>query len=219
MNWQRLVQRVLTTGMILAGIYLAIVFIGRSREPKMERPKPAALPLSPDYYVVPPKSYVRGLADLKALLGKPLWVRAGYRWTCTPGSGTLGPLEKLVPVRAFARGGRTWLEFRRDGHPCAIPVATGDYFYLDEVFFIKDPHEIYKDWTAATWEKIERHRAEAGMTEHQISFALGAGELVRGLSGRGDAHRVVDYTGGETHARVIYEYGVAKQVEPLPAGP
>lgn len=215
MTRQRLIQRILTVGMILSGIYLAIVFIGRWREPKLERPKPVVLPLSPDYFVVPPKSYVRSLTDAKALVGKPLWVRVGYFWTCTPGPGTLGPMEKLVPVRAFARGGRTWLEFRRGGRPCAVAIATGDYFYLDEMFLIKDPHEVYKDWSAATWEKIAQHRAEPGMTEHQISFALGAGELVRGLSGRGDAHRVVDYTAGETHARVTYEYGVAKQVEPL----
>ena len=50
----------------------------------------------------------------------------------------------------------------------------------------------------------------------QISFALGYGMLVRDLSRTGDQHRVVEYNLGDNHWRVTYEYGIAKQVWPLP---
>src|SRR3989442_12776330 len=115
-GWQRNTQRVLLVGLILAGIYLAVVFVQRARPPQLPA-KPAPLPLSPDYYVLPPKSYVRSLADARGLVGKPLWVREGYRWQCPPGPETLGPMEKVVPRRAFERNRQVWLEFVRDGRP------------------------------------------------------------------------------------------------------
>ena len=215
-RWQRNFQRVLTAALALAGVYLVWVFAGRSRQPDGARPAPKLLPLSPDYWVLPPKSYARSLADVRAWVGKPLWVREGYRYTCTPGPDTLGPMEKVVARRAFERRGQVWLEFARQGRPCAIAVSAGERFYLDEIFLIQDPHEVYQDWTPETWKKIAERRIEPGMTETQITFALGFGVLVRDLSREGDANRAVDYTGGEKHLRVTYQYGVAKWVAVLP---
>ena len=216
MRWQRIIHLILRAGLIASVLYVVVVFIERAREPKAP-PKLAVLPLSPDYYVVPPKSHVRSLADVRVFVGKPLWVREGYRWSCTPGPGVLGPMEKLVPTRAFRKGEHVWLKFVRDGRSCAIQVSAGDSFFLDEIFLIKDPHEVYKDWTPEAWKKIEARRIEPGMTETQITFALGYGLLVKDLSRQGDPHRVVDYTAGDKRMRVVYAYGVAKQVEPLPA--
>ncbi len=215
MKWLRLLRRIGAVGLLVSILYVAAVFLGRWRERSALPPKPAVLPLSPDYYVAPPKSYVWSLADARALAGKPLWVREGYRWPCTPGTETLGPMEKLTPRRAFQKGGQVWLEFVRSGRPCAVPIAIGDHFFLDEIFFIKDPHEVYKEWTPESWKRIEERRIDPGMTETQITFALGVGQLVKDLSRQGDPHRVVDYTGGDRHVRVVYAYGVAKQVDPL----
>ncbi|SRR5579884_102879 len=215
MSWQRQTQRVLTAGLILSALYVAGVFIERALEPKRPRPRPQTLPLSSDYYVALPKSYLRDFADAEALAGKALWVREGYRWLCRPG-GALGPMEKVVVRRAYRKRGQVWLEVVRDQQPaCSLPISSGSQFFLDDIFLIKDPHQIYKDWTPEIWEKIAAHRAEPGMTEAQITFALGYGELVRELSEPGEAHRVVDYTHGEKSIRVTYVYGVAKQVEPL----
>ncbi|MBI3695452.1 MAG: hypothetical protein HY238_11525 [Acidobacteria bacterium] len=208
MNWQRILHRVLRVILAAAVLYVIVVFLERAREPK--RPQPVVLPLSPDYYVAPPKSYVRDLGDARALVGKPLWVRDGYRWPC--GKGTLGPIEKVIPTRAFQKGRDVWLDLGR----CSLPISYADSFFVDEIFLIQDPHEIYKGWTAETWKKIEERRIEPGMTETQITFALGYGELVRDLSKSGDAQRVVEYTAGDRHLRVIYAYGFAKQVGPLP---
>ncbi len=208
MNWQRTLHRVLRVALAAAILYVIVVFVERAREPK--RPPQATLPLSPDYYVALPKSYLRDLAGAQALVGKPLWVRDGYRWPC--GKTTLGPIEKIVPTRAFKKGRDVYLDFGR----CSLPISYGDSFFLDELFLIEDPHRIYKDWSAKIWKKIEERRIEPGMTETQITFALGYGDLVRDLSRSGDAQRVVEYTAGDHHWRVTYAYGVAKQVWPLP---
>ncbi len=156
-RWERNIQRVLTAGFGLAGIYLAAVFLGRAFQAPPP-PKPPVRRLNPDYYIYPPRSYVRNLADVQAWVGKPLWVREGYRRVCSPGPETLGPLERLAPVRAFERGGSVWLEFQRNGRPCAIQVSGGDTFVLDEIFFIQDPREIYTHWSPQTWRKIAARR-------------------------------------------------------------
>ncbi len=215
-GWQRNTQRVLITGLILAAFYVVMVFVERSFQPGgPARQKAGPKPLSPDYWVYPPKSFVRSLADVRAWVGKPLWVREGYRNVCTPGPDTLGPMERVLPRRAFERNRQVWLEFDRGGRPCALAVSARDQFFLDEIFLIKDPHEVYPDWSPEAWRKIEERRIEPGMTETQITFALGVGLLNRGLSEPGDTWRVMDYTGGDKHMRVAYVYGVAKQVSPL----
>ncbi len=213
-RWQRNVLIILGVVLLAAGLRVVVIFVNRAQSDKASRPAVAPLPLSPDYYVFPPKSLVRSLADAKEFVGKPLWVRDGYRWTCTPGTQALGPIEKLTVSRVFQRGGQVWVEFLQDGHPCPIAISAGDRFYLDEIFFIKDPHEIYKDWTPETWKKIADRRIEPGMTETQITFAIGYGIPVEGRAG--EPRRVVDYTAGDRHARVAYLYGIAKRVDPLP---
>jgi len=212
------VQRILTLALIGSGVYLAVEFVRRAPDRRGVRPKPAPLPLSPDYWVLPPKSYVRDLRSARELIGKPLWVREGYRWTCSPGEGTLGPMERVVVKRPFRRGKDVWLELEREGGRCGVPVSTGDSFFPDEIFLIRDPREVYKHWTAEDWKRIAERRVQAGMTETQITFALGYGILVRELSRPGDEHRVVDHIGGQPRARVTYQYGVARKVEPAPPG-
>ena len=59
----------------------------------------------------------------------------------------------------------------------AVPVGYkegGNYtFYVDEIFFYDDPHELYKDWGAETWKAIDEHRVILGMNERQVQLALG----------------------------------------------
>jgi hypothetical protein len=216
-RWQRYTQRALTIGLVLAGFYLVVVFVQRSIQPDRTRKEAKRpLPLSPDYWVYVPKSDVRSLADVRDWVGKPLWVREGYRYQCTPGPETLGPMERLVPLRAYERSGNVWLEFDRRGKKCGIQVSAAGQFFLDEIFLIRDPREIYKDWSPQVWKKIEERRIETGMTETQIVFILGVGVLNRELSQPGDSWRVMEYTGGDRHWRVSYEYGVARAFWPLP---
>ena len=88
---------------------------------------------------------------------------------------------------------------------------------MDEVFFLKDPHELYDHWSDEDWQKIRAHQVEEGMTESQVTFAAGAGQFVR--SSPGGKTRIVDYTlgkeAGVPPVRVTFRDGIADQVEPL----
>jgi hypothetical protein len=67
----------------------------------------------------------------------------------------------------------------------AVPIGTavGDdfTFNVNDVFYYEDPHDLYKHWPADVWNAIDRHQAQKGMNELQVSFALG--NLVGASSG------------------------------------
>ena len=69
--------------------------------------------------------------------------------------------------------------FRVGGKPYAVPIGVekdGDFkCYSDEIFFIEDPHDLYKHWPADVWKAIDEHRVQPGMNELQSSFAIGVG--------------------------------------------
>jgi hypothetical protein len=58
-----------------------------------------------------------------------------------------------------------------------VPVGyheAGQYtFYLDEIFFYDDPHELYKHWGPEIWKAVDSHQVILGMNERQVQMALG----------------------------------------------
>ena len=58
-----------------------------------------------------------------------------------------------------------------------VPVGyheNGQYtFYLDEIFFYDDPHELYKHWGPEVWKAVDNHEVILGMNERQVQLALG----------------------------------------------
>ena len=216
-DWVQAVEALLKLGLVATGVYLAFVYYERwsARLPVEERRE--QLLKNPDYYVYPPRSYVSDLASARKLVGKPLWVKEGYRWTCEPDDEPLRPLEKIVPVAVRPRGREVVIDFEKDGKKATLPIGSRAGFMVDELFFIKDPRQIFKHWTEADWEIIAAHRAEAGMTEYQITSAIGGGSLVPSLSSA--KRRVVDYKlcalDGIPPVRVYYDEGVAERVEAL----
>ena len=58
-----------------------------------------------------------------------------------------------------------------------VPVGyheSGQYtFYLDEIFFYDDPHELYKHWGPEIWKAIDSHQVILGMSERETQLALG----------------------------------------------
>jgi hypothetical protein len=58
-----------------------------------------------------------------------------------------------------------------------VPVGyheNGLYtFYLDEIFFYDDPHDLYKHWGPEVWKAIDSHQVILGMSERQTQMALG----------------------------------------------
>lgn len=46
-------------------------------------------------------------------------------------------------------------------------------FYIDEIFFYDDPHELYKHWGPEIWKAVDSHQVILGMSERQVQMALG----------------------------------------------
>jgi hypothetical protein len=59
----------------------------------------------------------------------------------------------------------------------AVPVGyheSGQYtFYLDEIFFYDDPHDLYKHWGPEIWKAVDSHQVILGMSERETQLALG----------------------------------------------
>ena len=66
-------------------------------------------------------------------------------------------------------------------------------FYFDEMFFLKDPRELYAHWPQEAWEAVGRGEVQEGMSETQISFAVGFGRLLPKETAATGSGRVVEF--------------------------
>jgi hypothetical protein len=184
-----------------------------------------------DYYVVPKKLYPFDLKSAKQLTQQPVWVKEGYRYTYyryVPvvksvdfghEMGLLGPIERLEikDVMAVpAPGGRKQVVavFEKDGHSYAVPIgfeSDGQYkIYSDEMFFVEDPHELYKHWSADVWLAVAQHEVKPGMNELQADFAVGMGVPDAGSS---SGEKTVRYPNGSKPLVVEYRDGKAAEIK------
>jgi hypothetical protein len=225
----KIIQLVLLVAIVAAGINLYLTF--RARHTGIEVAKKPEVALDPDYYVTPKKLRPSDLKDAKELTKQPVWTRDGYRYTYYPYSGrsdfdhaagTLGPLQKLNIVDVVldrTPGSSTQKQvmavFEDGGKRYAVPIGindSGNYrIYSDEMFFIQDPHELYKHWSAATWKDIEDHQPKPGMNELQATFAIGMGAPEgTGLSNP----RIVDFPNNGHAVRITFTDGKATDIQP-----
>ena len=214
--WVRLSVKV---ALALGALYVGYHFYERNRLASVDqKPEVKKIELPADVFAFVPKSYATDLESARRkLLGKPLWVKEGYRWSYQPENRLFGPLEKIVPVSVAVRNGEAVLVFDKDGREASFPIGTPERVYVDDIFFVKDPREIYDHWIEEMWTRAANGEADIGMTEIQIGFALGVGEVVR--QSPGGATRIVDYKqcaeAGLDPVRVTYFYHVATTLEPL----
>lgn len=235
---RRWIQVLLVAAFAVAGARLLWILFER-RQPG--RPAATAGKLNPDYYVLPPKAYLTDLKSAKAMKGRTLWVRIGWRYSSQPydaarrrntarGAALLGPLEKITVADVVAEPSRVPGVRQVDlifNDPAATPpllraVAVGVCegpdcrFYLDAMFFLKDPHELYSHWTPEVWKVIEKHQVREGMTETQVACALGAGRyLERESRAAGDNQRVYEFLPpGQDGVIVTFDKdGYARRIE------
>ena len=216
-RWAAAGRIVLRLGLVAVGVYLAASYYHRWTRPRLERDQPKR-EVHLDHYTYLPKSYVTDFASAKKLVGKPLWVKEGYRWIYEPGDNALGPIEQVVPTGVARRGREVLLKFEKDGRPYTIPIGSGRQFWVDELFLLKDPRQLFDHWTGEDWALIEKHEVRVGMSEYQVTFALGAGQVVS--ASQHSATRVVDYSLGEdagiAPVRVTYRDGVVERVADPP---
>jgi hypothetical protein len=144
-------------------------------------------------------------------------------------AGVLPPLDKLQVEDVVSQRGPATLTpgqvavvqkqvlavVKRAGQPGTYAVAIGtsvgeDFtFTVNDSFFLADPHELYKHWPPDVWKAIDEHQARPGMSELQVSFALGTSAV----AGPGDyGNRSMEYTNNGSPVKVTFEKNKAIKV-------
>ena len=223
----------LTLAVVVAGLRAGYILYQRHEEnlaaEKAKQEKNAGYS-NPDYYVAPKKLHPYDVKWAQQITEQPVWVKEGYRYTYYPydvaakrtdfghEAGLLLPIERLEIkeiVLEPSPGGRRQMMavFQRDGKSCSVPIgfeSEGQYkIYSDEMFFIEDPHELYKHWPADVWRSIEQHEVRAGMNEMQADFAIGMGVPDSSSS----SEKTVRYPNGGKPLVIVYRDGKAVEIK------
>ncbi len=232
-GFQKKLQIFLVAAIVIAGGRAAyIVYTRRAAMKEEARPKTETA-LKADYYVTPKKLHAYDLTSARQLTEQAVWVKAGYQLTYYPydrerhktdfghEAGLLPPLQKLAiedvvtDVSPLAPGIKQVMAcFSLEGKTYAAPIGAakgGDFkIYSDDIFFIEDPRELYKHWPADVWKAIDAHQVQAGMSELQASFAIGAGVP----EGSGDyGWRTLHYANGGKPLMVTYQNDKAVEIK------
>jgi hypothetical protein len=104
--------------------------------------------------------------------------------------------------------------FQKEGKAFAVPIgfeADEQYrIYSDEMFFVEDPHDLYKHWPSDVWQAVEQHEVKPGMNELQADFAIGMGVPDGGGS---SSEKTVRYPNGGKPLVVVYHDGKAAEIK------
>jgi len=233
-EFQKKLQVFLIAAIVLAGGRAAYIVYERHEAMKDDaKPKQETL-LKADYYVTPKKLHPYDLKSARQLTEQPVWVKFGYQHTYYPydreqhnadfghEAGMLLPLQKLAiqdvvtGVSPQAPGVKQVLAcFALNRKAYAVPIGVGkgaDFrIYSDDIFFIEDPHDLYRHWPADVWNKIDAHEVQAGMSELQASFAIGMG-VPQGSGTFGS--RTLRYPNGGNPLAITFENDKAVEVKP-----
>jgi len=235
------IQLALVVAIAVAAVRAGYIFYERHEDwVAAERQKQAAAVgySNPDYYVHPKKLYPYDLKSARQLTQQPVWVKEGYRYTYygydpthkrvdfDHEAGLLLPIEQLAiqdVILAKPHGAgqqqQVMAVFPKEGKSYAVPIgfeADEQYtIYSDEMFFIEDPHQLYKHWPADVWQAVERHEVTPGMNEMQADFAIGMG-----VPDAGDTsyEKTVRYPNGGKPLVIVYHDGKAAEIKPASPG-
>ena len=225
----------LTLAVVVAGLRAGYILYERHQEylaaEKQKQAKNAGYS-NPDYYVAPKKLHPYDLKSANQITQQPVWVKEGYRYTYYPynvaakrtdfarEAGLLLPIERLeiksVEMETAPGGRRQMMAvFEKDGKSYAVPIgfeSDGQYkIYSDEIFFIEDPHELYKHWAPDVWQAVEQHEVKPGMNEMQVDFAVGMGVPDTGNS---SSEKTVRYPNGGKPLVIVYRDSKAVEIKP-----
>jgi len=224
----------LTLAVVVAGLRAGYILYQRHEEylaaEKQKQAQKAGYS-NPDYYVAPKKLHPYDLKSAQQITEQAVWVKEGYRYTYYPyiaatkrtdfghEAGLLLPIERLeiksVEVETSPGGRRQMMAiFQKDGKSYGVPIgfeSDGQYkIYSDEIFFIEDPHELYKHWPPDVWQAVEQHEVKPGMNEMQADFAVGMGVPD---SGNSSSEKTVRYPNGGKPLVIVYRDGRAVEVK------
>jgi hypothetical protein len=237
---KRGIQLVLVVAIAVAAVRAGYIFYERHQDQLAAERKKQAERIgyaNPDYYVNPKKLYPYDLKSAKQLTQQPAWVKEGYRYTYYPydaarkrvdfehEAGLLLPIQQLditdvVTALPPGPGSRRQIMavFAKAGKNYAVPIGfeteEQTTIYSDEMFYIEDPHQLYKHWSGDVWQAVDQHKIKPGMNELQADFAVGMG-----VPDAGDTsyEKTVRYPNGGKPLVVVYHDGKAADIQA--AGP
>jgi hypothetical protein len=240
-TWQKLAL-IFVPALIILGIGILIIHHLRN-QPAAVQPHTQERQLTEDQMVVPRKLFIDSLASARVLIGKSVWIQAGYELDYYPyvdrrvdfahKSGVLPSVQQLnitnivtqklpagVPTRIARGSAQAFAVFTMPGDPKEYATAIGTIagsdtaFYCDNIFYYDDPHQMYKFWPADIWKAIDAHHPIPGMNELQTSMALG---VMQQSDSSDYGNRTVTWDAGGKHWSVTFENDKATQVRQLPA--
>jgi len=230
------IQLALLAALVIATIRAGVIFYQRHEDRVAAEKQLKARDMgysNPDYYVSPKKLYPYDIKSAKQLTQQPAWVKEGYHsayYKYDPttrhvdfshDAGLLGPIEKLNITDVITASHPDSREqkqvvavFQKEGKSYVVPIgyeSDNEYhIYSDDLFFVENPHDLYKHWPADVWQAIDQHRATPGMNELQANFALGMGIPDSGSS----YEKTVRYPNGGKPMVVVFRDGKAASVTP-----
>jgi hypothetical protein len=236
-EFQKKLQIFLLIAIVLVGARTGYIVYTRHEAAREETKPKQETAMNPDYYVTPKQLHAYDLKDAQELTQQPVWVKYGYQLTYFPYDaarrktdfkhdlGTLPPLEKLEVKNVVeeaapeAPGVKQVLAiFSLQGKACATVIGSdqgGDFkLRAPDIFFLQDPHELYKHWPAEVWQKIDAHEVQKGMSELQASFAIGIGSPEG--SGSSYGSRTLDYPNGGREMVIRFEDDKAVDIKTGP---
>jgi hypothetical protein len=232
-EFRKKLQVFLAIAIVLAGGRAAYIVYERHQAMKEDAKPKQEMTLKADYYVTPKTVHAYDLKSARQFTEQPVWVKYGYQLTYYPydskrhktdfghEAGALLPLQKLAiqdvvtDVAPQAPGNKQVLAcFSLDGKNYAVPIGAekGSDFKLraNDIFFIEDPHDLYRHWPADVWKKIDAHEVQSGMSELQASFAIGSGSP----EGSGDyGSRTVHYANGGKPLVITFQNDKAVEIK------
>jgi hypothetical protein len=210
--WLPLVSLSLKVGLTLAVAYAAFDYFTRPGAGAGGTKEQTESPLQADLYVYPAKTHISTYDSAKKLEGMELWTKEGWRWTAKPGERLLGPLEKVVPTRVYRQDGELRIAFEKEGEPAWLAIGTDGRVFVDEIFFIENPEELYSHWTEEDWRRVRAHETWTGMSEIQAIFSIGYGRPVD--VSPGGKTRIVEFPGRPDAAPAVITFrdGIAAEI-------
>jgi len=224
-------QVALILGVVIAALETGYIFYQRHEDNVADKKftQVSILSANPDNYIVPRTLHAYDLRSAKQLTQQPVWAKEGYTYAYFPydrtshrvdfskEAGLLGSVEKLhvtsVIVAGNAKSPQVMAVFEKEGRSYALSIGSeqgGDYhIYADEMFFIQDPHDLYKHWSKDIWDSIDHHEAKLGMNELQVDFAIGLGVP----ESQGNP-KTVNYNDGGHSISVVFKDGKAAEIKP-----
>lgn len=235
-TWQKLALITVPAILIAA---IGVWRINVARNQPAVAPHPEETHLSDEQMVQPRKLFIDDLKSARDLIGKPVWVQAGYELDYFPYAsrhvdfahkvGVLPSVQRLdirdivvekVPANVetrIARGtGQAFAVFTMPGDAKEYATAVGTMqgndstWYCDNVLYYDDPHQMYNFWPKDLWAAVDAHQPKPGMTELETAMALG---VMQQSDSSDYGNRTVHYNAGPKRWAVTFANDKATDIQ------